>query len=101
MASKAMGLSKEEIRRMVLGKVRVVYRDWNCHDLPFSDLIGVPGERRGDPRAFVIALLAALLGGISEAMERNNQLLRAVPTRDRRGASRGMRRPRRRSRRES
>ena len=81
MTAKTVGLSKEEIRRLVLAKLRVVYRDWNLHDLPFADLLGAPGERRDDPRAFVIALVAALLGGISEAIEQNNQRLRAAPQR--------------------
>jgi hypothetical protein len=95
-ASKAIGLSKEEIRRMVLDKLRVVYRNWNCHDLPFCDLFGAPGERRDDPRAFVIALVAALLGGISEAMEQNNQMLRGARPELRRPASRRVQRQHRR-----
>lgn len=93
MASKTMGLSKEEIRRMVLDKLRVVYRDWNCHELPFSDLLDAPGARRDDPRAFVIALIAALLGGISEAMERNNQMLRVARPELQRPGSRHAQRP--------
>jgi len=73
----AIGLSKEEIRRIVIDKLRVVYHDWHCTEVPFADFLSGAGERREDPRAFVIALVAALLGGISDAIERNNQLVAA------------------------
>ena len=45
------------------------------------------GERREDARAFVIALVAALVGGFSEAIARNNASL----------VERQRRRPRRRT----
>jgi hypothetical protein len=72
MAKSRVGLSKEEVRRIVLSKLRVVYRDWRMAKSPFWLK---PGRRRGDARSFETALLAALLGGVSEAIERNNHVL--------------------------
>jgi hypothetical protein len=79
-----IGLSKAEIRRIVLRKLGVVYANWG------SGTTGAgtrPGRRREDPRAFVVALVAALLGGLSEAMERNNRALAAAPAGSRRASS--------------
>jgi hypothetical protein len=73
-----IGLHKEEIRRIVLSNLQVVYHDWGIAEKPFWNTETEPGERRDDPRAFVIALVAALLGGISDAIERNNQAIAAA-----------------------
>jgi hypothetical protein len=73
-----IGLSKAEIRRLVLGKLRVVYRDWGMDETPFARAGAPRRSRRDDPRAFVVALVAALLGGLSEAMERNTRALAAA-----------------------
>jgi hypothetical protein len=48
-----------------------------------------PGERREDPGAFVSALVVALLGGISEAIERNNEAVAAAFARRRRARAPG------------
>jgi len=66
------GLTKDEIRQIVLDKLRVVYDDWNIPGRPFEDIMTAPGERREDARAFVIALVAGLVGGVAEAIHRNN-----------------------------
>ena len=71
----SIGLHKDAIRRIALEKLEVVYRDWNLREPPFSDFATEPGERRDDARAFVIALVAALLGGLSDAIEQNNQAI--------------------------
>lgn len=71
-----LGLSKEEIRRTVLAKLRVVYREWGI-ETPFARAEFGLRARRDDPRAFVVALVAALLGGLSEAIERNTRALAA------------------------
>jgi hypothetical protein len=71
-----LGLSKEEIRRIALGKLRVVYREWGI-ETPFARAESSLRTRRDDPRAFVVALVAALLGGLSEAIERNTRALAA------------------------
>jgi hypothetical protein len=76
--NQTIGLHKEVIRRIVLDKLAVVYRDWNFDEPPFADFATMPGERRDDGRAFLIALVAGLLGGVSEAIERNNQALAAA-----------------------
>ena len=70
-----VGLRKEEIRRIVLSKLRIVYRDWRFKNGPFWHKEPKAGQRRNDARAFETALLAALLGGLSEAIEKNNQAL--------------------------
>jgi hypothetical protein len=70
----ARGLSKEEIRRIALAKLRVVYREWGIKT-PFARVESGARTRREDPRAFSIALVAALLGGLSEAIERNTRAL--------------------------
>jgi hypothetical protein len=70
-----VGISKEEIRRIVLSKLRVVYRDWRFKNAPFWHQTPKAGQRRGDAWSFETALLAALLGGLSEAIEKNNQVL--------------------------
>lgn len=87
-----LGLSKEEIRRTVLAKLQVVYREWGI-ETPFARAGFGLRARRDDPRAFVVALVAALLGGLSEAIERNTRALsaelagrrRAAPTKTARG----------------
>jgi hypothetical protein len=81
------GLTKEEIRRVVLGKLKVVYHDWHARETPFLERDVKPGHRREDQRAFAVALVAALLGGLSEAIERNNQAIAAVLQRRRRPAT--------------
>jgi len=69
-----IGLTKEQVRRIVLGKLKIVYRDWQSKDNPFSNRRRA-GNRRNDARAFETALVAGLLGGLSEAIEKNNHLL--------------------------
>jgi hypothetical protein len=73
----SIGLHKDSIRRITLEKMAVVYRDWNFHEVPFADFATGAGERRDDARAFVIALVAALLGGLSDAIEQNNKAIAA------------------------
>ena len=94
-----VGLSKEQIRRIALNKLRVVYRDWGIGATPFARTGARPGSRRDDPRAFVVALVAALLGGLSEAIERNNRGLAAALTRRTggRGSGKPGKTPRRRT----
>ncbi len=76
MASKGrIGLTKEQLRRIVLSKLRIVYRDWRFTNSPFWHRGHKAGGRRDDARSFDIALVAALLGGLSEAIEKNNQVL--------------------------
>ena len=75
MPTSRIGLTKEEVRRIVLAKLRVVYRDWRMVENPFWRRAPKPGKRRGDGPSFETALLAALLGGVSEAIERNNHAL--------------------------
>ena len=70
-----VGLTKEEIRRIVLSKLRIVYRDWRFTKGPFWHRAPKAGQRRMDARSFESALVAALLGGLSEAIEKNNQEL--------------------------
>jgi hypothetical protein len=70
-----VGLTKDAIRRIALEKLEVVYRDWNFHEPPFADFATEAGERREDARAFLIALVAALLGGLSDAIDRNNKVI--------------------------
>jgi len=70
----SLGLTKEQIRRVVLAKLKVVYRDWNFKDNPFSNRRR-SGNRQKDSGAFAAALIAGLLGGLSEAIELNNQAL--------------------------
>ena len=82
----ARGLNKAEIRRLVLAKLRVVYRNWGIDDTPFARAGAPRGPRRDDPRAFVVALVAALLGGLSEAIERNSRALAAAAPEIRPGA---------------
>jgi hypothetical protein len=72
------GLSKEEIRRLVLRKLQVVYRGWGIDQTPFARAGAPGGPRRDDARAFVVALVAALLGGLSEAIERNTRVAAAA-----------------------
>jgi hypothetical protein len=69
-----LGLSKEEIRRIALAKLRVVYREWGI-ETPFARAESGLRTRRDDPRELVVALVAALLGGLSEAIERNTRAL--------------------------
>ncbi len=72
--TKNIGLTKEQIRRIVLSKVKIVYRDWRSKESPFSNRRR-SGNRRNAPQAFETALVASLLGGLSEAMEKNNRVL--------------------------
>ncbi len=79
-----IGLTKEQVRRMVLAKLKIVYRDWESKDNPFSNRRR-SGNRGNDARAFETALVAGLLGGLSEAIEKNNHLLlTALGRKDRR-----------------
>jgi hypothetical protein len=87
----SIGLPKDAIRRIALEKLEVVYRDWNFDEPPFADFATEAGERRDDARAFVIALVAALLGGLSDAIEQNNKAIAGAlasrrPRRHRRAA---------------
>lgn len=80
----SIGLTKEQIRRIVLTKLKIVYRDWRFKDNPFSNRRR-SGNRQNDARAFETALVAGLLGGLSEAIEKNNHvLLTALGRKDRR-----------------
>jgi hypothetical protein len=72
---KSIGLPKDVIRRIALKKLEVVYRDWNFNEPPFADFATASGERREDGARSFIALLAALLGGLSDAIEQNNKAL--------------------------
>lgn len=65
-----IGLTKEHIRRIVLSKLRIVYRHWQSKENPFSSG-KKSGSRRSDARAFETALVASLLGSLSEAIEQN------------------------------
>ena len=90
-SDRRIGLRKDAIRRIVLEKLEVVYRDWNFNEPPFADFETEAGERREDARAFLIALVAGLLGGLSDAIEQNNKALAAAlagrePARRRRDA---------------
>jgi hypothetical protein len=78
-----IGLTKEQIRRIVLTKLKIVYRDWRFKANPFSNRRR-SGNRQNDARAFETALVAGLLGGLSEAIEKNNHaLLTALGRKDR------------------
>src|SRR5437660_8942691 len=44
----AFGLGKEEVRRIVIDKLRVVYHDWHFAEVPFADVLSDAGERRED-----------------------------------------------------
>src|ERR1700737_1815820 len=80
-----VGLTKEQVRRIVLSKLRIVYRDWHSEQDPFWHRVPKAGQRRTDARSFDTALLAALLGGLSEAIEKNNDaLLTALGRKDQR-----------------
>lgn len=80
----SIGLTKEQIRRIVLTKLKIVYRDWRFKENPFSNRRR-SGNRQSDARAFETALVAGLLGGLSEAIEKNNHaLLTALGRKDRR-----------------
>jgi hypothetical protein len=81
MTRSTVGLSKESIRRIALAKLAVVYRDWGLREPPFADFATEPGQRRDDARAFVIALVAALLGGITDAISANNMAVAAARSR--------------------
>jgi hypothetical protein len=73
-----LGLTKEEVRQIVLTKLAVVYRDWNLGHAPFWGRTARPGSRRSNGEAFETALVAGLLGGLSEAIEKNNRALMAA-----------------------
>jgi hypothetical protein len=92
-----LGLTKEQVRRIVLSKLRIVYHDWKLADGPFRGWDVRAGSRRGNEHAFETALVAGLLGGLSEAIEKNNQALTKVLNRvsgARNTAARRKRRPR-------
>src|SRR6202022_240275 len=55
--------------------LRIVYRDWRLTNRPFGRRDPNAGQRREDAQSFGTALVAALLGGLSEAIEKNNQAL--------------------------
>jgi hypothetical protein len=73
--SAGIGLPKDMIRQIALTKLAVAYRDWGFDGAPFADFATEPGERREDARAFIIALVAALLGGLSDAIAQNNEAI--------------------------
>ena len=73
--TRSAGLTREEVRRIALDKLQIVYDDWGFEGRPFEDFATAAGERREDARAFVIALVAALVGGFAEALDRNNALI--------------------------
>src|SRR3984893_10109319 len=80
-----VGLSKEQVRRIVLAKLRIVYRDWRLTNRPFGRRDPNAGRRREDAQSFETALVAALVGGLSEAIEKNNEaLFTALGRKDRR-----------------
>jgi hypothetical protein len=58
-----VGLTKEQVRRIVLAKLRIVYRDWRLTNNPFGRRDPNAGRRREDAHSFDTALVAALLGG--------------------------------------
>ena len=79
-----VGLTKEQVRRIVLAKLRIVYRDWRLTNRPFGRRDPNAGRRRETRNHFGTALVAALLGGLS-AIEKNNQaLFMALGRKDRR-----------------
>jgi hypothetical protein len=82
-----LGLPKDAIRQIALAKLAVAYRDWGFDEAPFADFATEPGERREDARAFIIALVAALLGGLSDAIEQNNAAITSALVRSRRRRS--------------
>src|SRR5438093_12361062 len=84
----AFGLGKEEVRRIVIDKLRVVYHDWHFAEIPFADVLSDAGEGREDPRAFVIALVAALLGGSCDAVVMINEGIAVALPPHRRGLPR-------------
>ena len=91
-----VGLTKEQVRRIVLSKLRIVYRDWHSAQGPFWHRVPKAGQRRTDARSFDTALLAALLGGLSEAIEKNNQaLITALGRKDQRMRLKAVRRRKR------
>jgi hypothetical protein len=91
-----VGLTKEQVRRIVLSKLRIVYRDWHSEQDPFWHQAPKAGQRRTDARSFDTALLAALLGGLSEAIEKNNQaLITALGRKDQRMRLKAVRRRKR------
>lgn len=70
-----VGLPKEQVRRIVLAKLRIVYRDWRLTNRPFGRRDSNAGQRCEDAQSFETALVAALLGGLSEAIEKDNEAL--------------------------
>ena len=70
-----VGITKEEIRRIVLSKLRIVSGDGPFKNGPFWHRAPRAGPRRNDARSFETALLAGLLGGLSEAIEKNDHTL--------------------------
>jgi Fe-Mn family superoxide dismutase len=47
-----VGLTKEQVRRIVLSKLRIVYRDWHSEQGPFWHRVPKAGQRRTDARSF-------------------------------------------------
>src|SRR5260370_41760012 len=70
-----VGLTKEQVRRIVLAKLRIVYRDWRLTNPPFGPRDPNAGRRREDAQSFETVLVAALLGDLSEAIEKKNHAL--------------------------
>src|ERR1700730_15366334 len=54
-------LSKEQVRRIVLAKLRIVYRDWRLTNRPFGRRDPNAGRRREDAQSFETALVAAVV----------------------------------------
>jgi len=48
-----VGLTKEQLRRIILAKLRIVYRDWRLPNRPFGRRDPNAGRRREDAQTFV------------------------------------------------
>ena len=83
-----LGLSKRQIRRIMLDKLRVVYDEWGL-DRPPVEAVTTPGDdSRDDRRGLLGAVTAALVDGCVDAVDRNNATLRRAlrrPLTDRSG----------------
>jgi len=67
--------AKLGVQDIAQGVAEQVDRDWNLPAPPFADVATEAGERREDARTFIIALVAALVGGLSDAIEQNNDAI--------------------------
>src|SRR5258708_39418933 len=67
-----VGLTQEQVRRIVLARLRIVYRDWRLTNRPFGRRDPNAGRRREDAPSLETALVAALLGGLPAAIAKNN-----------------------------